>query len=368
VKGRADAFALHTRNIALVGSTPLFRKENQIVTLFIFGRRLALRALVLTAAAALAACGGGGSSDPAAPRVSLFAGSIEASGTADGQGAAARLSTPSGLAVDSAGNLFVADRNNDAIRKISPSAQVSTFAGAPGGGRADGVGLAAQFSSPAGLAIDGADNLYVLDDFPVLGFAWQTVRKVTPAAVVSHFRNGLTGPAIAADAAGNVYLSGAVKVLPDGTETFFNGPEARRSMEGIAVGKDGTVYYSTANTVRRTAPGQPEVILAGAATFGFADGAGDQARFNFFRSTLQAFGNALAVDSAGNVYLTDFGNRRVRKVTPTGVVTTVAGETEVRALTAASSPGELQPRGLALQGDKILYVSWGHAVVKIDLP
>lgn len=102
----------------------------------------------------------------------------------------------------------------------------------PAGGdhaRGNGVGPAAGFNSPAGLAIDGADNLYVVDDFPYFGHAWQVVRKVTPAAQVSdHIRGIFLKPAsIAADAAGNVYLTMARKILPDGTEIFFNAPVPR---------------------------------------------------------------------------------------------------------------------------------------------
>ena len=308
--------------------------------------------------------------------LSLFAGNVDLPGTDDGLGAAARFAFPGGLAVDSAGNVFVADTSHHTIRKISPAGVVSTFAGTAygSGDRLDGTGAAATFSYPAGLAIDGADNLYLVDGFPYsFGLNWNVVRKITPAAVTSgFFVPGIFPPAIGVDVAGNVYLTGARRVAPDGTQSFFNAPEARWSMDSLAVDRTGNIFYAVGNTIRRTAPGQPEVILAGSpgSPPGAVDGVADQARFNFFHT----FGSSrvmtsIAVDGKGNVYVADNGNHLVRRVTPAGVVTTVAGRVGTREFRPGPLPGQVfEPRGLAVQGDKVLYVTSGNAVLKIELP
>src|SRR5579859_1478501 len=96
--------------------------------------------------------------------LALFAGNPFGAGAADGTGAAASFSEPTSVATDSTGNVYVADFNNDTIRKVSPSGVVTTLAGMPGAmGSADGAGAAARFDGPAGVAVDGAGNVYVAD-------------------------------------------------------------------------------------------------------------------------------------------------------------------------------------------------------------
>src|SRR6476659_9804563 len=113
---------------------------------------------------------------------STFAGTAGIAGSTDGTGAAARFTSPSEVAFDSANNLYVADTGNHTIRKITPAGVVSTFAGLAGvPGSADRTGSAARFNSPIGVGLDGAGNLYVGDADN------DTIRKITPAGVVTTF-------------------------------------------------------------------------------------------------------------------------------------------------------------------------------------
>jgi hypothetical protein len=293
--------------------------------------------------------------------VTTLAGLAGSSGSADGTGSAARFDYPSGVVADSAGNLYVADTYNCAIRKVTPGGVVMTLAGAGSSGSADGTGNAAQFYFPHGVAVDSADNVYVADCNN------HTIRKVTPDGVVTTlagkvsfniwtgqpvggFADGTGSRArffypcgVAVDSASNVYVADSAnytirKVTPGGVVTTlaglaggpgsadgtgsaarFNGPQ------DVAVDSAGNVYVmdSYNNTIRKVTPGGVVTTLAGqAGSWGSADGTGNAARFgNMYDAP-----GGVAVDSAGNVYVTDSANYTLRKVTPGGVVTTLAGQ------------------------------------------
>ena len=133
--------------------------------------------------------------------VSILAGSGSA-GSANGTGVAASFSHPAGVAVDAIGNVYVADANNNEIRKITADGVVSTFAGSTSAGQMDGIGSAALFTSPWGIATDAAGNVYVSENLN----GWGSIRKITPAGVVQTISSNWQYPqAVAVDKAFNVY-------------------------------------------------------------------------------------------------------------------------------------------------------------------
>jgi sugar lactone lactonase YvrE len=226
--------------------------------------------------------------------VTTLAGTAGIKGTADGTGTAALLSNPAGVAVDSQGNVFVADSENNNIRMIAPGGVVTTYAGKKNSiGSRDGTGSAAQFFYPQGIAVDASDNVYVADP------GNDTIRMIAPGGVVTTL-------------AGTPTVAGST----DGTGggALFNSPY------GVAVDGSGTVYvadYGNA-TIRKITAGGVVTTLAGKAQFtGNGDGTGSAARF--------ANPAGIAVDGAGNLYVADTFNCVIRRVTPAGVVTTLAG-------------------------------------------
>ena len=219
--------------------------------------------------------------------VSTFAGG-STSGSADGRGTSARFNSPHGLAVDSSGNVYVADTRNHRIRKISTNnGQVDTLAGG---------GTPAEFSFPKDVAVDASGNVYVADENN------NRIRKITPERAVSTLAGDGTGGS----------RDGA------GTSAQFSLPN------GVAVDASGNVYVADwqNHRIRKITPaegrGESTVsTLAGDGTGGFRDGAGTDAQFKY--------PNDVAVDAEGNVYVADQFNHRIRKITPEGVVSTLAG-------------------------------------------
>ncbi len=225
--------------------------------------------------------------------VTTFAGSF-VKGSADGIGSAAQFNSPRGIAGDSSGNVFVVDSLNQTIRKISATGVVTTFAGTPGVlGSDDGVGSAATFNFPTGIAIDSSGNLYVADAFN------STIRKITSSGTVSTFA-GSTGNSGSSDGLGNA------------AQFYFP--------QGIAIDNMDQIYVTdTVNsTIRMITPSGLVSTLAGSPGFnGSNDGTGAAATFNN--------PSGITVDSLKNVYVVDSFNSTIRKITSSGVVSTLAG-------------------------------------------
>ena len=270
--------------------------------------------------------------------VATLAGTAGVTGSADGAGAAAQFNSPSGVAVDLAGNVYVADTGNATIRKIMPNGAVTTFAGMPGAfGSVDGMGAAARFHGPAALAVDGSGNVFVGDGDTIgtPGNYGGAIRKITPTGRVTTIA-GLAGDH------GNV----------DGNATTarFDGPQS------VAADTAGNVYVAdTANsTIRKVTAAGVVITFAGAAgQTGSVDGVGTAARFN------QPTG--VAVELAGNVYVADHDNNTIRKITQAGVVTTLAGTAGYFGSTDGTGAAAAfhHPVGLAVDSGGNLYVSDG---------
>ncbi len=250
-----------------------------------------------------------------------------AQGSSDGFGAAARFNLPLSVTTDSAGNIYVADTGNGTIRKITPPGTVSTFAGLAGSfGSADGTGTNAQFYGPQGIVADNNGYLYVADT------ANATIRKISSAGNVSLFA-GSTGSFNSLDGTG--------------TNACFDQPE------GLAVDGAGNVYVADAwnHTIRKITPAGDVSTLAGlAGNFGSADGTNSKARFN--RPA------GIALDGTTNLFVTDFLNHTIRKITPGGRVSTIAGLAGVwgNADGTNSAARFFQPQGICVADAATLFI------------
>lgn len=278
---------------------------------------------------------------------STYAGS-GSQGFANGATATATFNWPLAVAMDGTGNLYVTDSRNQAIRKISPAGVVSTFAGSGYAGYVNGTGTGASFRNPAGLAIDAYGNVYVADQQN------HAIRKITPGGVVTTVAgNGTAGftngsgtsarfnlPAdICIDASGNLYIGDSNnnrirKITTSGIVSTYAGSGAVGSSNGAAASasfKDprGLLFDTSGNLIvcdrqnyliRKITPSGIVSTLAGSGITGWIDGSSTSARFGG--------ANSASIDASGNLYVVDQGgNHMIRKIATNGTVSTYAGTT-----------------------------------------
>ena len=325
--------------------------------------------------------------------LTLVAGNGEPGFSGDnGPATSAQLANPAGLAVDSAGNLYIADGYNYRIREVS-NGVITALAGngTPGFSGDNGPATSAQLGFPSGIAVDSAGNLYIADTYN------HRVRKVSNGVITNVAGGGPSlgdnGPAasaqvlypygVAVDSAGNLYIADSghnrVRKVSNGVITTVagngvccfsgdNGPAASAQLYapgGVAMDSAGSLYIADTvnNRIRKVSNGLITTV-AGNGTQGFSgdNGPGTSAQLNR--------PGGVAVDSAGNLYIADTWNNRIRKVSG-GVITTVAGN-GTQGFSGDNGPATIaqlaNPAGVAVDSAGNLYITdtWTYRVRKVS--
>lgn len=241
--------------------------------------------------------------------VTTLAGSTQ--GFADGTGTTAKFYAPRGLAVDIVGNVYVADTQNNRIRKITPAGVVTTLAGSGTQGFAEGTGTTAKFNWPQGLTVDASGNVFVADTGNI------RIRKITATGVVTTFAGNTAGTADGI-----------------GTAAQFDSPQ------GLAIDGAGTIFVADTYNNRIRKISATGVVTTLAESIG-----------QFY------YPHSLTVDASGNLFVADTENNRIRKITPAGVVTTFAGSTGGFADGVGSTAQFNAPGGVMVNTDGTIFVA-----------
>ncbi len=270
----------------------------------------------------------------ASGEVSTLAGLNRATGSTNGTGSTARFDRPWGVAIDATGNVIVTDFSHS-VRRISSAGRVTSLAGGSMG-HWDGTGAAAGFWEPRGVAVDASGNVYVAD----CNNRW--IRKISPAGKVTTLARLEGRPiGVAVDATGNVFFTGGEpsgvgespsdplagkigRISPTGALSFLLDAAGSAIqfdyLDGVAVDTNGNVYVAEVrhHTIWKVSPAGVVTTLAGSGgASGSTDGFGSAARFNTPAG--------VAVDTNGIVYVADTNNNTIRRISPAGEVTTLAG-------------------------------------------
>lgn len=304
-----------------------------------------------------------------------------------GPALSAQLNAPAGVAVDDAGNLFISDSANHRIRRITPDGVISTVAGTGTSGFSgdDGPATAAQVNRPWGITLDAAGSLWIADS------ANHRVRQVTPNGVIRTVAGNGTagfsgdgGPAtlaklavpsdVVVDSAGNLFIVEfgnwfIRKVTPAGVISWVAGDWEGSLVEPVSVAVDAAgnllVADSGNNRIKKIDPAGVMTTVAGRERGGF-NGDGGVAS----SAELHLPGD-VATDSQGNLFIADTGNNRIRKVTPAGIISTVAGSGTGGGFSGDGGPANaaqlMGPNGVAVdaQGNLLIADTINHRIRKV---
>ena len=250
----------------------------------------------------------------------------------------AYLNYPTGVTVDGSGNLYIADRNNDRVRKVDTSGTITTIAGTGERGYSGdgGPAVQAQLGLPSGVAVDGVGNLYIAD------LRNHRLRRVDAGGTITTVAGG-----------GHYRGDGGAA-----TNAWLGSPSA------VAVDGTGNIYVSSGNRIRRVDSAGTITSVAGTGERGFSGDGGPavQAQLDFF--------GGVTVDGDGNLYIADGDNHRIRKVDTSGTITTVAGNGKRGH--SGDGPGVAarlhRPEGVAADGAGNLYIAdtWNYRVRRVD--
>jgi trimeric autotransporter adhesin len=315
--------------------------------------------------------------------INTLAGNGQCAFSGDGGPATSAAVWPNGVAVDAAGIVYIADWANQRIRKIDAGGKISTIAGTGVAGALgdNGPAIAAQLNYPTGVTVDGTGNLYIAD------WSNQRIRKISLSGVITTVAgNGQSGysgdggpainatmqnpQAVALDSGGNMYIAeraGRVrKVSPDGTISTFAGETASYYSDGspakslqlpayaydVKAAPDGSFYVAAGLIFKVSSAGIFSAVTGGSGGFSGDGGPAINAGL--------ALPTAIAVDSAGALYIADTDNSRVRKIDANGIINTVAGNgmPGFSGDGGAAAAAQLNdPQGVAVDGAGNLYIA-----------
>jgi hypothetical protein len=324
-----------------------------------------------------------------------------------GPAIAAGIDMPNGLAVDSVGNIYISDYACNNIRKVDPSGAITRFAGNPGSYGSSGNGgpaTAAALGTPWDVAVDSVGNVYIAD------YGNDTIRKVDTSGIISTVGNGVGtfsgdgGPAtaaainatdIAVDLAGNIFIadderyvirkvgaSGTISTVAgnrvNGVEYIGSrsdgGPATAAQLyspNGVTVDSAGNIYISETdfyNTIRKVTPSGIISTIAGDSIFGSSGYSGDGGPAT---AAQLSYPRGLAVDLVGNLYIADSGNSVIRKVAPSGIISTIAGN-GTSGYSGDGGPATAAqldtPWDVAVDSAGNIYIadSWNNCIRKVD--
>lgn len=299
---------------------------------------------------------------------------------------------PFGMCADAAGNLYVADAGHNCIKKVTPEGVVTVYAGSGEKGNADGLAKQARFDSPSGLCFDKGGNLFVA------GFGGQNIRKITPDGRVTTvagtgeegYRDGEASQAmfssprgICIDSKGNLFVGDCWnhrirKITPNGMVSTFAGGGLRGELVknawkdgqdtaarfdapcGLSIDKDDNIYVADANNncIRKITPDGLVTTLAGISD------KRENKEGGYGTSTLSCPTELFVADD-GNLYVSATYGDQICRIDQSGMMTFIAGSGKKGNENDEPLLSELDwPRGIVKKGNEIIWVEWGNRLIR----